>query len=382
MNEKLILQQLVENGTLSASVIAELENMTKQKKVNEIHQTKLYNKADGRIFTKVLDGGKQKQIIAKDESELYCKLYEYYFGDLNSSLESLFPKWMEWRRNESSVTDKTLRENNYIYNAHLQYSEIVKIPLKNLTPKNFIGFFREITKKGNMTRKRFNDVKSILNGVIYYAVELDIITHNHIRDINYRKFAFKPEDKNVIPYTEEERNMILSHLGNDIYSCAIKFQFYTGLRISEIRGLRWTDIFKNQIYIQRFIDDKNNVIEHIKGNTSQGKRYIPLVEGAVNILAQVKSISTNNEYIFYIGNNPLVSCTYNRHIKKCCDELNIRYLSSHKIRFSFVSILSKNGMSITELQQLCGHTTSVMTSHYIRNITSSDETFEKMNSIL
>ena len=68
--------------------------------------------------------------------------------------------------------------------------------------------------------------------------------------------------------------------------------------------------------------------------------------------------------------------------KQVCDELGIEYRSSHKLRFSTASIMYKNGMEDTELQKLLGHTTLSMTRHYLCNITSSEETANKMAAIL
>ena len=43
-----------------------------------------------------------------------------------------------------------------------------------------------------------------------------------------------------------------------------------------IKGLKWADIDGDFIRIQRFIDDKNRVINSIKGNTADGIRSMPL----------------------------------------------------------------------------------------------------------
>lgn len=56
-----------------------------------------------------------------------------------------------------------------------------------------------------MTRKRFNAMKSVMNGIIYYAIENEIIDHNYLRDINYRQFNYKSENNDIIPFNEDER---------------------------------------------------------------------------------------------------------------------------------------------------------------------------------
>lgn len=100
------------------------------------------------------------------------------------------------------------------------------MPLKLLKPKDYIKFFSEVTKGGKITRKRFNDMKSVMNGIIYYAIKQEIIEHNFLRDINYRQFHYKAESNNVLPFTETESIQIINHLPNDdLYSLAIKLDF-------------------------------------------------------------------------------------------------------------------------------------------------------------
>ena len=155
------------------------------------------------------------------------------------------------------------------------------------------------------------------------------------------------------------------------------------LRIGELKGLKWSDIDGDFIRIQRFIDDKNRVINSIKGNTADGIRSMPLTPATKAILSQVRKLQPDDqEFIFYRGDSPLETVTFNRHLKKCCDELGIEYRSSHKLRFSTASIMYKNGMEDTELQKLLGHTTLSMTRHYLCNITSNEETANKMAAIL
>ena len=150
-----------------------------------------------------------------------------------------------------------------------------------------------------------------------------------------------------------------------------------------IKGLKWADIDGDFIRIQRFIDDKNRVINSIKGNTADGIRSMPLTPATKAILSQVRKLQPDDqEFIFYRGDSPLATVTFNRHLKKCCDELGIEYRSSHKLRFSTASIMYKNGMEDTELQKLLGHTTLSMTRHYLCNITSTEETASKMAAIL
>ena len=333
---------------------------------------------DGRMYFII----KRKPISSSTYEGLIDKLYDQFFGATAATMETYFEIWMEWREKETSVSKRTIKENRFMWNSLLQNQDIILIPLKELTAKDLIIYFRNITKGRRITRKRFNDLKSIMNGILYLAVENDIIERNCLRDINYKQFSYKAENTRITPYTEEERLRIINHLGDDFYSLAIKLDFYLILRIGELKGLRWDDISGDFLHIQRFVDDKNEIVEDIKGHASEGKRYMPLTPKAKEILIQIQTLNPDSEYIFIRNGQPLATVTFNRHLKKCCKELGIEYRSSHKLRFSTASIMYKNGMEDTELQKLLGHTSLNMTHHYLRNITSQEETASKMRAIL
>jgi hypothetical protein len=121
-------------------------------------------------------------------------------------METYFETWMEWREKETSVSKKTLKENRFMWNSLLKDQDITLIPLKDLTAKNMIVYLRNITKGRQMTRKRFNDLKSIMNRLLYLAVENDSIERNCLRDINYKQFSYKAENTRVTPYRRTPAN--------------------------------------------------------------------------------------------------------------------------------------------------------------------------------
>ena len=334
---------------------------------------------DGRIYLII----KRKPITSNSYVGLIDKLYEYFFGLKQTTLETFFPDWQRWRDEETSVSKKTIKENYFLWNALLKDDDITKIPLSNLKVQDYITFFRRITKDRELTRKRFNDLKSIMNSMLYLCVERGIIEHNCLQDINYRQFAYKSENPVIKPYTEEERLLIINHLDNeDFYSLAIKFDFHLVLRIRELKGLKWSDICDDYIRIQRFVDNDKQIVEDIKGHAKEGKRLMPLTPTAKEILDIVRQLNPDSDYIFIRNGQPLSTCTFNRHLKKCCDELGIEYRSPHKLRFSTASIMYKNGVKDTELQKLLGHSTLSMSHRYLKNLIEIDSTAEKMKAIL
>ena len=55
--------------------------------------------------------------------------------------------------------------------------------------------------------------------------------------------------------------------------------------------------------------------------------------------------------------------SFNRWLKRYCEECGVPVRSSHKIRFYTASILYSNGMDLPTLQRLLGHSTAAMSMH-------------------
>lgn len=379
------LQLLISSGIMCVAEGEKTIFMLKEKAVLKLHNRAINQRSDGRYITKVKYNDSVIQISAYSYDDLIIKLYDCYYGDKNSTLERLYPLWIDFRKTETSATKKTIKENGYIWNAHLKGQPITKKPLKTLSVKDYISFFRVLTKDRTMTRKRFNDMKSVMNGILYFAIEKEIINHNPLLDINYQQFSFKSENTEVIPYTENERHLILSHLSNDnLYDLAIQLDFQMTIRIGELKGLRFDDIHGNFIHVCRFINDKHEIIDDIKGHASAGKRWLPLTDDAKQIIQRIKALNPDSEYLFMEDKERgtfITTITFNRHLQRCCKDLGIIYRSSHKVRFSTASILNNKGVTVPELQKMLGHTSSTMTHHYLKNVNSMNETYEKVTNI-
>lgn len=392
-NKIIDLADCLNNDMLTESEVSQyVINMTRRTKVEKKYKDQIKWRADGRPYVY----RERKQIIAADYDQLIDKLVDIEYSYENASLDSLFREWVLWRRDCTPVATKTIREDILNWNGYLKGTELSKTPLKNLTPKDYIQLFRQWTKDRDLTRRKFNNIKSVINGIYYYAIEQEIVTHNPIKDINYRQFSFQPVNNDDDVYTMDDRQRLLEYLAtkpDDIYALAVRFDFQLIARIGELLALKWSDItddnyihFQRQFLGQRILNDDltfkpltHENVDHIKGNTDEGYRYEPLTDDALKILAQIREINPDNEYIFVRNGEQLNENTFNTRLKTYCKECGVTYRSSHKIRFCGASILYEMGVSLTELKELLGHTNIQMTLHYLRRVKPKGNVVRIMN---
>ncbi len=392
-----LLQSLDNDDTIDVSeVLKHVENMNKRKLMKDKYQDKIKKRGDDdRVYVYI----NRKQIIAQDIDELYSKLYDMEYGKETYSMEDIFPLWMCWKRDNTAISGRTLRHLSEDWNHHFAKYDIIHTPVVELTSKDFVDLFRSWTCKRQMTAKMFNNLKSICNGIFSYAItELEIIYHNPLKGIDMKQFPMKPPKNNTDNvFTEADRRAMLEHLkdSNDPYDLAICFDFHVTLRFAELSALKKSDYVNGAINVsnQHLIDTemsddltfaKNHYIntEHIKGYTEHGYRTIPLNDAARSIIERAIALNPDGEYIFMFEGHQMSVSTFNARLRRYSKEIGIPYHSSHKIRFCVASVLYKNGVPITELQKMLGHSTVQMTLHYLRNVSANSDTLDIMQKCL
>ena len=224
-----------------------------------------------------------------------------------------------------------------------------------------------------------------LNGIMSYAIEKEIISHNPVSDVNFKQFTYKPvevQSDNV--FSRDDTHKLLNYLRCIIepYSLAIQLSFYLFIRVGETKAIRWEDIDYNNrlVYLHRqatcertlnddltFSSRKVKVVNQMKGNTSHGFRKQFLTDEALKILHKAKELNPNGIYVFEPNGEIMTTDSFNRRLKKYCKEAGVPYHSSHKIRFYNAST-AFDGNNLTTLSYLMGHSETATTLHYLRNV--------------
>lgn len=388
--------------------ISEKANIELIKKVDEIHRykiTKLNGKNDQRWQTYVLDSSKKhgRRIVkASEKNELYKKIAGHYgiIDDVTRSktMSQIFKKWIPYKRTITSSENTIQRHINH-WKKYFEGTEIVGKPMSDIDVLLLESWANSLIKEHNLTRKEWQNLKTIIGGIWSYAFKTGIIKTN-IWELVKITVKFKQVNKKTPSeevFVGDEIDKIVSKCNeyykmtkNEVY-LAIIFNFYCGLRVGELIGLKFKDINFEENYIsverevtQRIIlDNEENkkyrwiVEEHTK---TYNHRFVPLISKAKDILFKVINDRggkyDNDDFLFMKNETFLNKEQVNQSLWRVCEAAGIEKKSSHKIRKTFASKLNANGVPIDEIRTLLGHSDTQTTLGYIYNPLPKEETLK------
>lgn len=395
------LQDLFKYAKLeSDETLKKIEIMMRKNFLEEKHKFKIYYlEKENSYRTYVPDESKKdnrRPIKRRSKEELEKALVDFYIQKEkaenrdNITLGELYEEWLIFRRDYTAVKSKTIYENMCEWNKFFRDTELPKMRIKDIKPITLIRFFRRITKDRTITHKRLSNARSVLNGIMNYAIEEEIIEFNPVREINLKSFTYKPvENQQDNVFSMDDTVTLLTHLKdiNEPYALAIQLSFYLFIRIGETKAIRKEDInfeertvyLHSQALSERELNDdltfssrKVKISNQMKGNTSKGYRKQYLTDEALNVIRKAIELNPDGEFLFEPYGRVMTTNRFNNYLKKYCSECGITYHSSHKIRFYNASTAYNNGVALTDLARLMGHSQTATTLHYLRNVSNND----------
>jgi len=185
----------------------------------------------------------------------------------------------------------------------------------------------------NITRHTAQDYFAAFKTTLNYAVKLRIIDYNPARDLSIK---YDKKSRERLTYIELQKlkktECKYSSLKNGfLFSC------YTGLRISDIRNLEFSNI----------IDDHVSIIQQ----KTRSQVNIKLNKTANEILKEQKKKKINN-CVFHIPHGGKTS----KRLKDWLIKAGIKKkITFHSARFTFGCLLIENGAPLFAVKKLMGH---------------------------
>lgn len=399
-------------------VLDNIDAMTKQQILKQ-HAYAITKGRDGRYSTYIRDNTKpnnRRKIVKASKELLEHEIIKFYKEREKEKskekicLRTFYAEWLDFKalHTNSSGYIKTIDE---LWKRYYVHDGIIEIPFSKLDKYTLDTWAHSLIKEKRLTKKQYYNMAVIIRQSLELAVEKDIIPENPFSKVKIDTKLFAPVKKKsdeTQVYLTDEQPLIEKEAYADFArtgvsaSLAIPFAFQTGMRISEIVALKWSDIGEekeNCIHIQRmetkeydrlpdgsWSKEKCVIVERTKSYA--GNRNVYLTSTARDILNQVKAHNSKNsgdsEYIFLNHGERVTARYLNTILRRCCKNADISEKGMHKIRKTYISTLIDNeDININFIREQVGHTDERTTyGNYCFNRKSAIQTAQAMEKAL
>tara|TARA_R100000935_G_scaffold58844_1_gene98491 strand:+ start:1447 stop:2214 length:768 start_codon:yes stop_codon:yes gene_type:complete len=244
-----------------------------------------------------------------------------------------------------------------------------------------------------VSRAQVRKIMISLRSILSEAVEREWIDHNVGVDVKVKRQARALGDDKIIPTKDEIRTIIENAPAS--HKAMFVTAIFTGMRISELRGLTWSNIDLDAKIIR--VNQRADEYCQIGAPKSRaGVRSIPMAPTVFKILAawkdQAPESSLDLAFPNSVGKVQNYSNIYNRVFKPMLvnngivDSRGQSKFGIHALRHAAASLFIEQGWNPKKIQTLLGHASINMTmdvyGHLFENAEEDVSMFEKLESDL
>lgn len=294
-------------------------------------------------------------------NDAYSALVEYNKNPYDLSpamtLNELFEKW-------SDDYFKTIVKSSIdnINQAWLYCSQIYTMRVVDVRPRHIRGCmddgYRIVRgKKRIPTPSIKNQIKSLFNKMLDYAVEYEIVDRNYSRTFKLPDDVIRElsaNRKSHMPFTDDEIEILWDNVNSKLYVDAMLIQCYSGWRPNELGLIKIADV------------DLENWSFKSGSKTQAGRdRIVPIhskIRGLV-VARYNEALSLNSEFLFnctdIVNRKNSLRFTYDRYnvgFSRICTELGLN--TEHRLhdgRTHFVTQAKKCNVDEYAIKYIVGH---------------------------
>ena len=304
-----------------------------------------------------------------EQARLQAKQYFYKISlgeepRRNSNTNPSFAEFAKTYQDEFSYNNKSF--NSYINEKYLLKNHILPVfgkkklnQIKRRDIEKFHSGFPHM-------RVNQNRMLSLISHIYTKAIEWEYIEVNPAQGVRKKK-----EEKRSRYLSKEEINRLLAVLDSFPYknvSQALKIILFTGSRRGEVLGATWNQFnFEKKIWIKPLQKTKQRRTE-----------YIPINDETLAVLMEMKK-TRNGLFLFPSDSKEGHMLDFKSSWKNICKLAKLEDVRVHDLRHTYASLLVNNGISLSVIGRLLGHSNVSTTARYAH---LNDETLRNASNII
>jgi integrase len=223
--------------------------------------------------------------------------------------------------------------------------------------------------KSKLSSESLDKIRDVLSSILQSAIRYELLVKNPVQGIRLPKPKYGARSK---PFITPQQFSAMLHLMAEPYATMTYVSVYTGLRASELIGLKWGDIGDNSIRVdERYCRGDWGVPKSKASNATVpvNSSVIERIQRLKTLTIEVKAGRATRRYravkswgpddlVFQSvkdgrpmrDNNILV-----RHIKPAARKLGLAFVNWQVLRRSFATWLKMAGADVKDAQALMRH---------------------------
>lgn len=318
------------------------------------------------------------EVLTKQEEKE--KAHQDLIDNLN---EPMFVDYANQFIQDADLNKSNGTKNSYqvsLYSAMIYFKDYKLKEITSKMCKDYVTYMQtEVKNKNNgkpLSHTTLKTYFTVLTTLFQSAVDIDLIMINPMAKAKKIKLSKDiVEKKENLVYDEEQIAYILNCFDKEqlMWKALGYFLVFSGCRISEALGLKWSDIDveNNEVYIQRIrkYTAEKQIYTSLPKNSKS--RVVPLNDLVIDILLDLKDeqerilkpLNIKNEYVFvaYHSLKPVHPTSIGNYFRAFADKYNLQGIHPHALRHTFATISIANGSDVVSVSKILGHSSVTIT---------------------
>jgi integrase len=191
-----------------------------------------------------------------------------------------------YERDVLSNHASTTRERSKSVLKNYLHPELGDLMLREITLERLQGFFTQIQQK-KLSPESIDKIRDVLSSVLRTAVDYGRLETNPAEKVRLKRRSIMKSK----PFLRVEQFWVLMGLMREPYATMVYVAVFTGLRVSELIGLRWHNIHRDSITIES---------RYCRGDWDEpkseaSKATIPVGQHVVARIERLKALTMKSE---------------------------------------------------------------------------------------
>jgi integrase len=283
----------------------------------------------------------------------------------NGSIRTVLDFMGEWL----TITSRNLSPNTeYVYRKYIKMLEpyLANIYLHEMKRKRADLLINELLKKYKPST--VSVCRRLLATAFNRGIEWEEIEKNPFKGIrikqDYSEYTvWNPEE--IERFLKFAKDRSKTHTGNPSFFAAYMLAIHTGMRRSEILGLRWENVNLEErvIRVKEAIHELHGEGKKYTGytKTRASRRLIAMPETLVQVLREHKTYldSVDPAKVNYVVSTKKLGPIHPRNLTSAMQEIiktaDLPRIRFHDLRHTHASLLLANGVNVKVIQERLGH---------------------------